>query len=127
LYDLILEVAAYVELMTDRYPPFRLDSGGPDPGSLPAAPPPPSPAGAPAAPGGPPAPSTAATPGCDRLHCGHPRVAVAGRLSRDSSTASGRPARGLVGSDRGGHTPAHAVHGVVAAVARRSAQPQLPT
>jgi hypothetical protein len=70
LYDFVLgmdrwalRVAAYVGLMTDRYPPFRLDLGGPDPGSVPAVPPPPpSPAGAPAAPGGPPAPA-AATPG----------------------------------------------------------------
>ncbi|MGR7023659.1 DUF4389 domain-containing protein [Geodermatophilus sp. URMC 62] len=71
LYDFVLgmdrwalRVAAYVGLMTDRYPPFRLDLGGPDPGSVPAVPPPlpPSPAGAPAAPGGPPSPS-AATPG----------------------------------------------------------------
>ncbi|MGY1700204.1 DUF4389 domain-containing protein [Geodermatophilus sp. SYSU D00766] len=71
LYDFVLgmdrwavRVAAYVGLMTDRYPPFRLDLGGPDPGSVPAAPPPPpSPAGAPAAPGGTPAPPAAATPG----------------------------------------------------------------
>ena len=30
-----LRVAAYVGLMTDRYPPFRLDQGGTDPGSVP--------------------------------------------------------------------------------------------
>jgi hypothetical protein len=41
LYDLILglmrwtyRVYAYVALMRDEYPPFRLDTGGPDPGSL---------------------------------------------------------------------------------------------
>jgi hypothetical protein len=35
-----LRVAAYAGLMTDRYPPFRLDLGGTDPGSVPAGPPP---------------------------------------------------------------------------------------
>jgi len=27
-------VAGYAGLMTDKYPPFRLDMGGPDPGTL---------------------------------------------------------------------------------------------
>jgi hypothetical protein len=49
-----LRVAAYTALMTDRYPPFRLDLGGTDPGSVPADPTPPPPLGVPTA--GPPAP-----------------------------------------------------------------------
>ena len=33
-----LRVVAYAGLMTDAYPPFRLDQGGTDPGSVPASP-----------------------------------------------------------------------------------------
>jgi len=53
LYDFVLgmdrwalRVAAYAGLMTDEYPPFRLDMGGPDPGSVPVVPILPAPAGA---------------------------------------------------------------------------------
>jgi len=55
-----IRVAAYTSLMTDEYPPFRLDQGGIDPGSVPAYPTPPPPSGMPAtAPYAPPPPASA--------------------------------------------------------------------
>ncbi|WP_138760711.1 DUF4389 domain-containing protein [Modestobacter altitudinis] len=62
LYDFVmgmdrwaLRVGPYAALMTDRYPPFRLDQGGTDPDSVPADPLPPTPTGVPS--GAPPAPA----------------------------------------------------------------------
>ena len=46
----VLRVAAYAALMTDRYPPFRLDMGGTDPGWVAAGPTPPAPTAAPPTP-----------------------------------------------------------------------------
>jgi hypothetical protein len=57
IYDFVLgmdrwalRVGAYAALMTDRYPPFRLDTGGTDPGWMPVGPIPPAPSGEPTAP-----------------------------------------------------------------------------
>jgi hypothetical protein len=62
IYDFVLgmdrwalRVGPYVALMTDRYPPFRLDLGGTDPASLPPGPTPPWTPGMQASP--PPAPA----------------------------------------------------------------------
>jgi hypothetical protein len=41
----VLRVAAYAGLMTDQYPPFRLDLGGTDPGGTITVASPPAPAG----------------------------------------------------------------------------------
>jgi hypothetical protein len=66
IYDFVLgmdrwalRVTPYVALMTDRYPPFRLDMGGNDPAALPPGPPSPSSPGAPVA--APPAPAATAS------------------------------------------------------------------
>ena len=56
-----LRVVAYAALMTDQYPPFSLDQGGTDPGSLPVGDVPPQPGGPTAA--DPPVPIAAAPQG----------------------------------------------------------------
>lgn len=57
----VLRVAAYAGLMTDDYPPFRLDMGGADPSVARVQPPPAPPSGTSAS-AGPPPPATGATP-----------------------------------------------------------------
>ncbi|MCZ2812098.1 DUF4389 domain-containing protein [Modestobacter sp. VKM Ac-2979] len=81
LYDFVmgmdrwaLRVAAYAGLMTDRYPPFRLDMGGADPGSVPGGPPPVAPPGAGAAPvAGPATAGSTASPAVGGLPMAQPR------------------------------------------------------
>lgn len=57
-----LRVAAYAGLMTDAYPPFRLDTGGTDPASGPVRPPVAPPPGEPVSAGWASAPPVTATP-----------------------------------------------------------------
>ncbi|MGK5173928.1 DUF4389 domain-containing protein, partial [Geodermatophilus sp. CPCC 205761] len=71
----VLRVAAYVALMTDRYPPFRFDMGGTDPGTQPAVPTGPVPAGGPAA-----LPATSAPAPAQRWGAGRVTAVVAGAI-----------------------------------------------
>ncbi|MGY1782563.1 DUF4389 domain-containing protein [Geodermatophilus sp. SYSU D01036] len=93
LYDFVLgmdrwalRVSGYVLLLTDAYPPFRFDMGGPDPAALPApaAAAPPVPAGQPA-----PAVVTAApvaAPATSRWTAGPVAAVVAGALLVTAAT-----------------------------------------
>jgi hypothetical protein len=80
-----LRVGPYVALMTDRYPPFRLDMGPTDPASLPPAPPPPSSPGSPAA-----GPTAPATPGTACVTCA--RGQASRRPTARAATSRGRVA-----------------------------------
>ncbi|SEO83499.1 DUF4389 domain-containing protein [Trujillonella endophytica] len=94
-----LRVAAYVSLMTDVYPPFRMDMGGTDPGSLPAGPDPAGPAGGGAAqPAGYPAVAPAAGPAgsAGATAAGSPQYPVPPQALQPSSSASSWPAGRVV-------------------------------
>ncbi|MGY1708830.1 DUF4389 domain-containing protein [Geodermatophilus sp. SYSU D00758] len=86
----VLRVIAYVALMTDRYPPFRLDTGGADPGTRPVGPGPgpfpqaAPPAAAPAA--APPAAGPAAAPAPSSWTAGRVVAVVVGALLLMTST-----------------------------------------
>jgi hypothetical protein len=109
LYDFILgmdrwvlRVAAYAALMTDTYPPFRLDLGGADPGSLSTGPLPTAPGGPAAAvpPGhGPPVPSISG-PAQHRWTAGPVVSLVLGALLLLTSTGLLAAGGGLLWADQ---------------------------
>jgi hypothetical protein len=88
-----LRVTAYVGLMTDVYPPFRLDLGGTDPGSVATGPLPAGPvAGAAAVPGRPPVPN--------RWTAGRVVAVVVGALLLAASTGPLAAGGALLWTDR---------------------------
>ena len=72
----VLRVAGYAGLMTDQYPPFRLDMGGHDPGTLTLPPPPAAPVQGPSQATGLPQPP----PGRDGWTSGRIVAAIAGAV-----------------------------------------------
>lgn len=72
----VYRVLAYAGLMTDVYPPFRLDQGGPDPAGLPT----PGPAGTSPAPAGHRAPATPSPPPSRPWSAGRVTAVVVGSV-----------------------------------------------
>ncbi|GAA3162341.1 hypothetical protein GCM10010531_12650 [Blastococcus jejuensis] len=105
IYDFVLgmdrwslRVAAYVGLMTDAYPPFRLDMGGTDPGSVPAGPTAPPPlAPTVAAPAG---PVGAGSPPASRWSTGRIVTVVIGAVLLFLSTGLLAAGGGLLWADQ---------------------------
>jgi Domain of unknown function (DUF4389) len=91
----VLRVAGYAALMTDTYPPLRLDQGGEEPGTLAVAPPTqPEPTPTPAPTDGPPPPVR------QRWTTGRVVSVVAGCLLVAGALATAAPAVALIAADQ---------------------------